>query len=234
MQAAVEARFDRPGELPQVDGVPASRLLLLVGVRNVSGDEPGDGERLFPRRCGGVIQRVELEVFADLSRLGGIRDGLNVEGQGILDIRPGFLERMEESVETGLVGPVDVYLQIFGHGIDDEGDEQNAQDGEDVPEDVEKRFHGRLFELGHPLNHKLQGLGSKGFFDVAVFRDSPGGAVLEEVGDTVDGFDLVLGRGGKTFAQRAEVAFVIHLDVLRAIQGQHGAGNAAQFRAHVQ
>ena len=110
---------------------------------------------------------------------------------------------------------------------------------------------GRLFELGQPLDHHLQGLGSEGFFDVAVFRDSPGGAVLEEVVDTVDGdspggavleevvdtvdgFNLVLGRGGKTFAQRAEVAFVIHLDVLRAIQGQHGAGNAAQFRAHVQ
>ena len=65
MQTAVEGRFDRAAILPQGNGVALFGVDLLVGVRDVAGDEFCQRQGILPRRGIAAQQRVEAEMVAD-------------------------------------------------------------------------------------------------------------------------------------------------------------------------
>ena len=63
MQAAVERRLDVARIFPQVDGVTAFGLDALVGMRDIPRDETCQSKGAVPRIGGGVVYRVQPEIF---------------------------------------------------------------------------------------------------------------------------------------------------------------------------
>ena len=156
MQTAVEGRFDRAAILPQGNGVALFGVDLLVGVRDVAGDEFCQRQGILPRRGIAAQQRVEAEMVADFAGAHAVLPVGEAELYGVGGIGCGRAQQFGALFRQQGVERTGDLLPEYEAGEQEGCQQQYDERSEDDPRDFQGFFHGSKVFPAAKIQHRIE------------------------------------------------------------------------------